>query len=155
MDTDPLTGNPDVVGKLGRPVANALAAWAIDTLVLPPANITTGTTRVSATKVREGRAILEAAGIDWRALKGGDGRSQRASRADRDTVHGALRSVHVSDGDGIGNGPPEVTVMLDHPGADDVCLAVSADCAKALIQHVGKRVSIVYENGVRTVRAAG
>lgn len=54
----------------GQKAADKLAAFAIDILCEPPADITTYSTRVPANVVREGRKILEDVGIDWRKLKG-------------------------------------------------------------------------------------
>lgn len=69
-----------IAAAFGPEVADRLAKWAIDALCEPPADIATYTTRVRADLVREGRDVLDDAGIDWRALKG-DSRSARAARA--------------------------------------------------------------------------
>ena len=58
----------------GRETTDRLAAWAIDTLTYPPAEIATYSTRVPAGEIRRGREILEEAGIDWRGLKEGQGK---------------------------------------------------------------------------------
>lgn len=55
-----------VAEKFGPDAADQLARWAIDALVEPPDRIDTATTRIPASLVREGRAILDAAGLDWR-----------------------------------------------------------------------------------------
>jgi hypothetical protein len=68
-----------IAAAFGPEVADRLARWAIDALCEPPADIATYMTRIRADFVREGRALLEEAGIDWRALKG-DARSRLASR---------------------------------------------------------------------------
>jgi hypothetical protein len=59
-----------VSSVFGRDHADALAAWAIDALCYPPVEIRTGSTRISATEIRRGRELLEAAGIPWRELTG-------------------------------------------------------------------------------------
>ena len=67
----------------GKDVVDALAMWAIDALCYPPVRIDTYTTRLPADEIRRGRAILESADIDWRAIKGGDVRSETAARRER------------------------------------------------------------------------
>lgn len=55
----------------GTEAVEALALWAIDVLCEPPAEIRTYATKVPASRIRQGRDILERAGIDWRGLKAG------------------------------------------------------------------------------------
>ena len=71
-----------VAEALGRKAADELARWAIDALVEPPADIVTHSTRIPASEVRAGRAILERAGIDWRKLKADTRSAERARRDD-------------------------------------------------------------------------
>ena len=68
----------------GQKTADELAAFAIDILCEPPVKMTTYTTKVPANTIRRGRAILEDAGIDWRALKGTDAAQQHQ----REKEHG-------------------------------------------------------------------
>lgn len=76
-----------VTDTFGREAADALAAWAIDVLVWPPADIRTFATTLPADEIRRGRELLTDAGIDWRKLKS-DGRS--AGRALRETKRARL-----------------------------------------------------------------
>lgn len=63
----------------GPEIADELARWAIDALCMVPVSITTATTRLSARHVREGREILDRAGVDWPALTKAHFASRRAS----------------------------------------------------------------------------
>jgi hypothetical protein len=74
-----------VAEAYGPDIANRLAMWAIDALFEPPTTITTFSTKMPAHVIERGRAILDEAGLDWRALKierdgGNSAHSQR--RAD-------------------------------------------------------------------------
>lgn len=69
-----------VTEAFGPDIANRLAMWAIDVACYPPADISTFSTRVRADLIREGRQILDAAGLDWRALKHADPRSETTRR---------------------------------------------------------------------------
>lgn len=52
----------------GREAVDRLALLAIDLLCACPEKIATGTTRVPASLVEQGREILDDAGVDWRLL---------------------------------------------------------------------------------------
>lgn len=74
-----------IADVLGADVADELARWAIDALCEPPVRIETATTKIPTWLVEEGRAVLDRAGLDFRALKGTDvsGRSKRRQEAPR------------------------------------------------------------------------
>lgn len=52
----------------GAETTDRLAAWAIDALLEPPEEISTGSTRLPTSLVARGREELDGA-LDWRALK--------------------------------------------------------------------------------------
>jgi hypothetical protein len=57
-----------VTDTFGRPIADRLAALAIDVACAAPIRIETATTKVAARWLEELRAVLDDARIDWRAL---------------------------------------------------------------------------------------
>lgn len=73
-------GRQLVADVWGVRAADELARWAIDAIVSPPARIDTATTRIPASMIARGRELLEAAGLDWRKLKGDDRSAQRVRR---------------------------------------------------------------------------